>query len=178
MQCSKKRKLVVSYLFIQTKVCFVIYKSFSGKFLNIKTYQYTCDLNIDVNHNVHSNNCSLLYFGRFLAENNLSINVKVHFSRWRVRHYGILPVRNRSILMYYLKLTSCIKLKNQKIKTLNVSSVMENYLKMNEEKFGLSVSAVFCRGTWTLSAQRTQNISMTFINRLETENGFSIVLKM
>ena len=30
-------------------------------------------------------------------------------------------------------------------KTLNVSSVMENSLKINEEKFGLSVSTLLCR---------------------------------
>ena len=47
-------------------------------------------------------------------------------------------------LMYYLKLITCIQLKNKKIKTLNVSSAIENSPKMNEEKFGLNVSAVFC----------------------------------
>ena len=41
-------------------------------------------MNIDVNLNVISNNCSLLYFGRFLAKNILSINLKVHFPRGRV----------------------------------------------------------------------------------------------
>ena len=40
-----------------------------------------------------------------------------------------------------LKLTSCIQLKDQKIKTLNVFIVMENSPKMNKDKFGLSVSA-------------------------------------
>ena len=45
-----------------------------------------CDLNIDVNHNVYSKNCSLLYFGRFLAENIFSINLKVHFPIWHVGH--------------------------------------------------------------------------------------------
>ena len=32
----------------------------------------------------------MLYFGRFLAENILSIILKVHFPRWRVGYYGIL----------------------------------------------------------------------------------------
>ena len=57
---------------------------------------YTCDLNIDVKHNVHSNNCSLLCFGRFLAENILSINLKVHFSGWPFGHYGILGMNTRT----------------------------------------------------------------------------------
>ena len=34
----------------------------------------------------------MIYFGRFLAENILSINVKIYFPRWRVGHYGLLPV--------------------------------------------------------------------------------------
>ena len=63
-------------------------------------------MNIDVIHNVYSNNCSLLYVGRFFAENYLSINLKVHFPRWRVGHSGKLPVMNSSILMDYLKLSS------------------------------------------------------------------------
>ena len=78
----------------------------------------------------------------FLAENILSTNLKIHFSRWGVEHYGILSVMNHSSLIYHLKLTSYIQIKNQKIKTLNVSSVMQNSPKMNEEKFGLSISAV------------------------------------
>ena len=103
----------------------------------------------------------------FLAENILSINLKVHFSRWHVGHYGILALINRSILMYYLKLASCIQLKNQKIKVLNVSSPMESSPKMNKEKFGLSASDVLCERT--VSQQRTQSISMTFINKIEAE---------
>ena len=130
-------------------------------------------MNINVNHNVYSNNCSFLYFGCFLAENNLSINLKVYFTSWRVGHYEILIVINCFILMYYLKLTSCIQLKNRKIKTLNVSSVTENSPKMHEVKFGLSVSAVLCGVIWTLSEQRTQNISVIFINRLETDVVFA-----
>ena len=100
--------------------------------------------------NIYSNNCSFLYFGRISAENILSINLKVHFPSWRIGHYGILPVMNRSIMMYYVKLTSCSEFKNQKIKTLNVSSVMENSPEMNEVKFGFSVSAVLCRTTWAV----------------------------
>ena len=50
----------------------------------------------------------------------------------------------------YLKSTPCIQLKNQKIKVLNVSSVIENSPKIKEEKFGLSVSAVLGGRTWTL----------------------------
>ena len=63
---------------------------------------------------MYSTNCTLLYFGHFLAENIFSINLKVHFLRWCVGHYKILSVMNRSILMYYLKWTSCIQLKYQK----------------------------------------------------------------
>ena len=44
--------------------------------------------------------------------------------------------------------TSFIQLKNQKIKTLNLSSVMENFPKMNDKKFELSVSANLCERTW------------------------------
>ena len=68
---------------------------------------------------------------------------------------------NQSILMYCLKLTFSTKLKNQKIKTLNVSSAIENSPKMNGEKFGLSVSAVFCAVTWILDftgAENAENI--------------------
>ena len=32
----------------------------------------------------------MIYIGRFLAENILSINLRVHFPRWRVKYYGIL----------------------------------------------------------------------------------------
>ena len=78
-----------------------------------------------------------------------------------------------SILMHYLKLTSYIELKNQKIKTLNVPSVIENSTKMKEEKFGLRVSAVLCGRTWTIPQQRIQSISVTFINRIETEVVFA-----
>ena len=91
-----------------------------------------CYINTDVDHNIHSNNCSLLYFGRFLNENILSINLKVHFLRWHVGYCGILPVMNRSILMYYLKITSSIQLKNQ-----SISCATENSPKMKEEKFVL-----------------------------------------
>ena len=110
-------------------------------------------MNIDVNHNACSNNRSLLYFGCFLAENILSVNLKAHFPRWGIEYYGILPVMNRFILMHYLKLTSCIELKNQKTKALNESFVMENSPKMRIfhlisflpewEKFRLNVLAVF-----------------------------------
>ena len=72
-----------------------------------------------------------------------------------------------------MKLTSCIQLKKQKIKTLNASSEIENPLKKNEEKFELSNSAVSCERTWTVPEQRTQSISVTFINRLETEMFFA-----
>ena len=75
--------------------------------------------------------------------------------------------------MYHLKLTSCIPLKNQKIKTLNVSYIMENSPMMNEEKFGLVVSAVLCENTWTLKEERTQSVSVTCINRLEAESVFA-----
>ena len=100
------------------------------------------------------------------------MNLKVHFPKWRVGHYRILPVMNRSILMNYLKLNSCIQLRNQKTKTLNVSSVTENSLKMNDEKFGLNVSVVLFSRTWTLPHQRTQSISVTFINRLKEKIDF------
>ena len=85
----------------------------------------------------------------------------------------MLPVMNRSILVYYMKLVSCIQLKNQNIKTLNVSSVMENFPKMNEGKFGSSVSAACAPWrTWIVPAQRTQSISDAFVNRLEAEMVF------
>ena len=74
-----------------------------------------------------------VWFSLFLDENILLINFKSHFWRWCFGYYGILEVINRSILMHYLKMTSCILLKNQKIKTLNTSSVMENSLKINGE---------------------------------------------
>ena len=116
----------------------------------------------------------MLYLGRFLAENILSINLKIHFLQWRVGHYGTLPLMNRSILMYYLKLTSYIQLKNQKIKTLNVSSVMENSPKMKEDKYGLSVLAAVLFGcTWIEPVQRTQITSVTFINRLKADVIFA-----
>ena len=95
----------------------------------------------------------LFIFWSFLAENILPINFKVLFPRWHVEHYEVLPVMNRSILMYYLTLTSCIQLKNQISKTLNVSSVMENSRRIEEGKFGLSVSAVHCECTWTVPQQ-------------------------
>ena len=90
----------------------------------IITY-YTCNLHIEVNHSVRSSNCSLLYFGRFLAENILSINLKVQFLRWLIGYYGMLIVMNHSDFMYYLKLSPCVQLQNQKIKMLYVSSVMK-----------------------------------------------------
>ena len=44
---------------------------------------------------------------------------------------------------------------------------------MNEEKFGLSVSAVLCERTWTEVDARTQIISVTFVNRIEAEIVFA-----
>ena len=80
---------------------------------------------------------------------------------------------NRFFLMHYIKFTSCIQLKNQKIKMLNVSSAVENYPKINEEEFALSVSAVLCRHTWTVPQQRTQSISFTLIKIIQTEIVFA-----
>ena len=57
-----------------------------------------CDLNIDVNDNVCSNILVCYTSVVFLVENILSINLKVHFPRWRVGYYGILPVMNRSVI--------------------------------------------------------------------------------
>ena len=99
-------------------------------------------MNIDVNHNVCANNRSFLHFGHFLVENILSVNLKIS-----VGHYGILLVMTRFILMHSLKFTSYIQLDDQKIKTLNVTTVMRNSPKANEKKFGLSVSAVQCGAT-------------------------------
>ena len=62
-------------------------------------------------------------------------------------------------MMYYQKLISGIELKNKKIKSLNVSSVLGNSPKMNEMKFGLSDSPVFWRHTWAVPQQSSQNIS-------------------
>ena len=72
-------------------------------------------MDIDVNHDVYSNKCSLLYSVFYFAKNILSSNLKVHFQIWRVWLYGILPAINRSILMYYLELTSLIKKKTLKV---------------------------------------------------------------
>ena len=76
MECSKKRKLVVVPFFTDQSVFCDLQEFFRSVF---KTYSYICDLNIDVNHNVYSNVCSLLYFRHFLTENILSINLKDHF---------------------------------------------------------------------------------------------------
>ena len=123
-------------------------------------------MNIDVNHNVCSNNFKFSYFIHFLPGKYFVHQIK------SIGYYRILPVMNRSILMNYLKLNSCIQLRNQKTKTLNVSSVTENSLKMNDEKFGLNVSVVLFSRTWTLPHQRTQSISVTFINRLKEKIDF------
>ena len=64
-------------------------------------------------------------------------------------------------------------IKNQKIKTLNVSSVMENSPQMNKEKFGLNVSAILCERIWNVPQQRTHSISVTFINRIKAEIVFA-----
>ena len=78
MQCNNKRKLVAVVLFCINQSLFCdLQEFFQVSFQTIKLI--TCDLNIDVYHNVNSNNYSLLYFGRFLVENILSINFKVHF---------------------------------------------------------------------------------------------------
>ena len=42
-----------------------------------------------------------------------------------------------------------------------------------EEKFGLSVTPILCGGTWALPEQKTQSMSVTFINRLEAEMVFA-----
>ena len=68
-----------------------------------------CDLNIDVHQNVYSNKCSLLYFGRFLAENILSINLKVHFPGWPFGYYGILGTNTRRT--YIVSMTFINRLK-------------------------------------------------------------------
>ena len=82
MKCSKKLPLIVVVsLSTDQNVFCDLEEFFSDKFSNIETYWYTCDLNIDFSHYVYSNNCSLLYFRRFLAEIILSINLKVHFPR-------------------------------------------------------------------------------------------------
>ena len=59
------------------------------------------------------------------------------------------------------------------VKMLDVSSVLENYPKMKEEKSGLNVSAILCEGAWNLTEQWTQSISVIFINRLEIEVVFA-----
>ena len=46
-------------------------------------------MNIDVNHNLHSNNCNSLFLGCFLAENTLTIDLKIYFPRWHVRELWI-----------------------------------------------------------------------------------------
>ena len=96
VQFSKKRPLVIAIPISTDEIVFCDLQGF---------FRYACGLNIDINRNVYLNNSSLLYFGCFLDENIFSINLKVHFPRWRVGHHEILPVMNRSILMCYLKLT-------------------------------------------------------------------------
>ena len=112
--------------------------------------------------------CRNPYFWPKLAETEYSVGhyLKVYFRQSRVGHYRILPIMNRSVLMYYLKFTSCIQLKNQKIKTLNLPSVVKNAPKLKEKKCGLSVSAILCWHTWTVPDQRTYSMSITFIRRL------------
>ena len=74
MQYSKKIKFVLLVPFsADQSVSCDFQEYFQVSFQTLKLL-VLCDLNIDVNHNVYSNNCSSLYFGRFLAENILSIN--------------------------------------------------------------------------------------------------------
>ena len=110
-------------------------------------------MNIDVNQNVYSNNCSLLYFGRFYAENKVYVSIhhfKTSFSKmmcralWNITSYKSF---HSALLSEIDSMHSTEESKNK------VSSAMENFSKMNEEKFGLRVSAVFCGGTWTLLEQ-------------------------
>ena len=143
MQCSKKRNFVVVVPFsINQSVFYGLQKFFQSfqtlKLTNTHVIGTLMLIRLYIQIIVVCNTLVVFYL------NILSINLKVYFPRWRFGHYAIVTVMNGSILMYYLKLTSCIQLKNQKIKTLNVSSEKETSLKMNEEKFGLSVSAVFC----------------------------------
>ena len=101
MLCSNKRKLAaIASFFTDQSVFCDLQEFFLLNFWILKLTSCTCDLNTDVKHNVFWNNCSLLYFGRFLAENTLSINLKVHFPRWHVEHHIILAVMNHSDLMY------------------------------------------------------------------------------
>ena len=58
---------------------------------------------------------------------------------------------------------------NKKIKTLNVSSTMENSPKMKKEKFEFNASAILCGHTWAVPQQRTLSISVAFINRIKAE---------
>ena len=70
-------------------------------------------MNIDVNHNVYSNNCSLLYFDRFLTENILYINLKVHFLGWPFGIYGMLGTNPRK--MHSISVTFINRLKAEMI---------------------------------------------------------------
>ena len=62
---------------------------------------------------------------------------------------------NRSVPMYYKKLISSYSAKESENKEAEVSFLMENSPKMNEGKFGLSVSVILCGRTWAVPQQRT-----------------------
>ena len=73
--------LLLSYHFsTDQSVFYDLQEFFQVRFQTSKFTGFdTCNLSIDVNHNVYSNNCSLLSFRRFLAENIFSINLKFIF---------------------------------------------------------------------------------------------------
>ena len=61
-QCNAvgKARCCFRTIFYSSKCVFWFTSVFSGKFSNIKIYYYTCDLNMNVIHNVYSNKCSIL----------------------------------------------------------------------------------------------------------------------
>ena len=81
-----------------------------------------------------------------------------------------------STLMHYLKLISCIKLKNQKIKTLNIFCIVENSPKVNEENFGLSVSPVLSGGHMDFAGEDIFPYILLLVKWILTKFTFLLIL--
>ena len=139
---------------------------------------YTCDLNIDVNRTVHSNSCGLLYVGRFLGENILSNNLKVHFWRCRVGHYGILPVMNCSILMHYLKFTSCILSKESENKDAKCNFWNGKFSADRRKEIWIKCLSCFLWGHLDCIAAENAKYICDFYKQARSRNSFCIILKI
>ena len=140
MQCSMMRKLVVVVPFSADQSVFGDLQEFFQD-SNIKT----------VNHNVYSNNCKLLYFSRlFFAENILSTNLKVHFLKWRVRHYGILTVTFHCDVLFEIDFEYSTKESENK----DSECIFRNGKFYEDEQREIWIKCF----SWTLAEQRTQYI--------------------